>query len=86
MGMYGPVGAWLRNAGQVGGWPWLAPLSLDDPVLRQLVKFQVVKGLPGADDRDVCREGVSMELPPGGSPHHTGANFVVEADPGARKG
>ena len=29
-------------------------LALDDAVLRQLVKLQMVEGLPWADDSDVC--------------------------------
>lgn len=29
--------------------------GLDDAVLGQLVQFQVVEGLPWADDGDVCR-------------------------------
>lgn len=29
--------------------------SSDDTILSQLVKLQMVEGLPGADDSDVCR-------------------------------
>lgn len=28
----------------------------DDTILSQLVKFQMVKGLPGTNDSDVCRQ------------------------------
>lgn len=32
--------------------------DLDDTILGQLAKLQVVEGLPGADDCDVCRGNI----------------------------